>query len=339
MMTQRRPVSRLGWMTVALALLVSATAQATPAPESARDWIARMNSALATRNYDGVFVHQVAGRREVLRIIHRLRDGRMSERLVSTDGSGREFVRNGTEWVAYFPDKRVAMVETRFRSFGFITALNGLNPESDRYYAINNLGTQRVQGRLTQVISVEPRDALRFGYRFWLDQQDAIPVKTQLVNRAGEVIEEISFISLSLPATIGDELLKPDVDTTGFRWLRRDPSTHAPAVKVVFTPRLDLLPAGFRVRIFDPPGTEGQATGPRTRFIVSDGIAWVSVFVETADTEPRVSAHGPAARPDGVVVMGSSAAYVSRINGYRVTVVGEVPPMTVKSIAEAVQPE
>ena len=86
-----------------------------------------MNEALATRNYDGVFVHRVASTRETLRIIHRVKDGRMSERLVSTDGSGREFMRNGAEWVAYFPDRKVAIAEQRNRPSGFIAALNGLS--------------------------------------------------------------------------------------------------------------------------------------------------------------------------------------------------------------------
>jgi sigma-E factor negative regulatory protein RseB len=321
-----------------LALLWAVAAPA--APDEARAWIARMNEALSTRSYDGVFVHQVAGQREVLRIIHRLRDGRMAERLVSTDGSGREFVRDGTDWVAYFPDRRLAVKETRNRSYGFIATLKGLSEESDKYYAITSVGTQRLQGRLTQMIAVEPRDALRYGYRFWLDQQNAMPIKTQLVSRAGEVIEEISFVSLSLPATIPDELLKPDVDTKGFRWMRRDVPAHTPAVKLAFVPRTELLPAGFRVRLLGTPEQEVEAKGPRTRYIVSDGIAWVSVFVELADADSKVAGnHGPAARPDGLVQMGASAAYVMRVENYRVTVVGEVPPMTVRSIAEAVKPE
>jgi negative regulator of sigma E activity len=69
----------------------------------------------------------------------------------------------------------------------------------------------------------------------------------------------------------------------------------------------------------------------------------VSVFVEIASPQPEPRAglgdHPPQVRADGVMQMGAAAIYVSRVNGYRVTVVGEVPPMTVKSIAEAVQPE
>lgn len=324
------------WRAVLATALLCLAGTAGAGADDARAWIQRMNTALSTRNYDGVFALQVGGRREVLRIIHRIGDGRMTERLVSTDGSGREFVRNGSEWVAYFPDRRVAMVETRNRSYGFITTLRGLSEESDRYYAISTSGTQRLQGHVTQMITVEPRDALRYGYRFWIDQQTAMPIKTQLVSRSGEVIEEIAFISLSLPDRIPDELLKTDVDARGFRWMRRDEPEGSP-LKMAFAPQAERLPAGFRMRVFDGADAASRAAA-RTRFIVSDGIAWVSVFVEPSDSRPRVTRHA-GARADGVVVMGPSSAYVDHREGYRVTVVGEVPPQTVRAIAEAVQPE
>jgi sigma-E factor negative regulatory protein RseB len=305
--------------------------------DDARVWIARMNEALSTRSYDGVFTHVMGNRREVMRIIHRMHNGRMAERLVSTDGSGREFVRNGTEWIAYFPDRRMAVVETRNRSFGFISTLKGLSAESERYYTIRSVGSRRVLGKAAQIVHVEPRDALRYGYRFWLDEKTAMPLMTQLVTDDGAVLEEIAFISLTLPESISDDLLKADVDTTGYRWLRRDGGPQA-APQSGFKPRADRLPPGFDVRLpNEAPGS--QSAAPRSRFIVSDGIAWVSVFVEVASAKPRVAPHGAAARPDGVVQMGSSAAYVAQVQGYRVTVVGEVPARTVRAIAEAVLPE
>jgi negative regulator of sigma E activity len=38
-----------------------------------KEWLERMNHALTTRNYIGVFTHNHAGRVETLRIIHRVR--------------------------------------------------------------------------------------------------------------------------------------------------------------------------------------------------------------------------------------------------------------------------
>ncbi len=331
-------------MRVVVALFATLLSAAVHATDSARDWIARMNSALLTRNYEGVLVHQIGPKREVLRIVHRVQDGRMDERvaLVSTNGPGREFVRKGSEWVAYYPEQKIALVQTRNRSYGFLTALNGINDGSSRYYNISDAGPVSLHGRAAQLIRLEPLDALRYGYRFWLDTGTGLPLKTQLVARSGEVLEEIAFVNLSLPEKIPDELLRPEVDTRGFRWMNRDVPMHTPGLTANFSPRKELLPAGFRVRIFTAPSEETRAQGPRTRFIVSDGIAWVSVFVEKAEKEAverDLKAAKASGRADGVVMVGSTAVYVAHTNGVRITVVGEVPPPTVRSIAEAVKPE
>ncbi len=52
--------------------LTAATAIAADTPQS---WLDRMNAALTTRNYEGVFSHWQSGRVETLRIVHRVVDG------------------------------------------------------------------------------------------------------------------------------------------------------------------------------------------------------------------------------------------------------------------------
>ncbi len=334
------------------AMLLAGIAYAGTPVDPATGWILRMNRALATSNYEGVLVQQIGQHREVFRIVHRVQDKHMNERVavVSPGGEGREFVRNGSEWIAYYPGHRVALVETRNRSYGFLIALNGINAQSRRHYTISDGGEAPLDGWTARQISIEPRDDLRYGYRFWLDTKTALPLKTQLVARSGEVIEEISFLTLTLPDSIADSHLKPEFDATHFHWMRRDTPMYTPGLKSAPQPNGALMPAGFRVRIFNSPEEEANAPGPRTRFIVSDGISWVSVFVETDDDKPAsAGAAGkgagagqkqiPGARPDGVVVMGSLATYVARPDGFKVTVVGEVPPPTARLIAEAFQPE
>jgi sigma-E factor negative regulatory protein RseB len=181
-------------------------------------------------------------------------------------------------------------------------------------------------------VRVDPRDSFRYGYRFWLDQQTAMPLKTQRITRAGEVIEEIAFLTLEMRTSIADDLLKTDVDATNFKWMKPKVAPDGSALTAGFVARKEMLPPGFRVA-FNNPG--GDPKGPRTRFIVSDGVDWVSVFVEPADKGPAPAG----ARSEGVVQMGLSATYVVRQDGYKVTAVGEVPPQTVKSIADAFQPE
>ncbi|HPF28214.1 MAG TPA: sigma-E factor regulatory protein RseB domain-containing protein, partial [Steroidobacteraceae bacterium] len=43
-------------------------------------WLTRMNEALTTRNYDGVFFHVHGGRMETLRVIHRVDGKHVTER-------------------------------------------------------------------------------------------------------------------------------------------------------------------------------------------------------------------------------------------------------------------
>ena len=96
-----RPSRSSGLAGLALAWAVASVAAAEqPAQKrsieySPTEWLERMDQALTTRNYDGTFSHWQGGRVEMLRIIHRVQDGTVSERLASLDGSGREFIRTG----------------------------------------------------------------------------------------------------------------------------------------------------------------------------------------------------------------------------------------------------
>src|SRR5260370_3120409 len=91
---------RCGWLALAM---VVATAVAAEEPTQ---WLERMNQALTTRNYDGTFSHWHGGKVEMLRIIHRVQDGAVAERLVSLDGSGRGFIRSGPDLVCFLPDQK-----------------------------------------------------------------------------------------------------------------------------------------------------------------------------------------------------------------------------------------
>jgi sigma-E factor negative regulatory protein RseB len=312
-------------------LLVAA---ASFAGDDARDWVERMNQALASRNYDGVFVHQQGSRRETLRIIHRVQDGKVSERLVSIDGSGREFVRNGAELVCYFPDRRVAIVEKRPEGTGFIGGLPGFDASAEASYTIEARERTRMQGRATRLITLTPRDEFRYGYRLWIDEKSAMPVKTQLCDARGNVIEQITFASLSLPARIDDELLQPEVATKGFKWLRHDLPATPPGQLGASQWQAQALPPGFRMSVRAEQGGGGRR-GPVSHLVFTDGLASVSVFIET-QTRARVRP-GATELAAGATQLGSAAAYSIVVDGHRVTAVGEVPPETVRVIAQSLQ--
>ena len=298
-------------------------------------WVGRMNQVLANSNYDGVFVHQLGQHRETMRIIHRIQDGHLTERLVSTDGSGREFVRDGNELIGYFPDHRIVVVEKRPRSLGFIGGLPGFDGASQANYDVQGVERSRVQGHPTRVITVVPRDSFRYGYRLWIDENTFMPVKTQLSSLSGEIIEQVTFATVSMPARIEDDLLKAEVNTEGFRWLRREPPTFKPGELQAWSAQS--LPPGFRRGAGGVVGLPGPPK-PSSHLVFTDGLATVSVFIESAGTPPAISRNGTPRKAQGAAQLGAASAFTTVFEGFRLIAVGEVPPATVKAIAESLRP-
>jgi sigma-E factor negative regulatory protein RseB len=290
------------------------------------EWLERMNHALTTRNYIGVFTHNHGGRVETLRIIHRVRGKDVSERLVSLDGPGREFIREGNELTCYFPDKKTVLVERRAPEGPLLGALPSLGNGNSAVYEIRGGDRVRLSDRKTRLIALHPRDEFRYGYRLWIDEETSMPLKTQLCNQAGDVIEQIVFSSIDLPARIPDAMFKPQMDASNYRWHRAEPqlaNTSAPALWEAMR-----LPPGFRMATRSAQALPGSSE-PVAHLVFTDGIASVSVFVE-----PRKPDSKPA---EGPARVGSSSAFSTVVDGHQVTAVGEVPPNTVELIAKQVK--
>jgi sigma-E factor negative regulatory protein RseB len=292
-----------------------------------KEWLERMNKALTTTNYVGVFTHVRGSRTETLRIIHRVKGREVSERLLSLDASGREFIRQGDELTCYFPDKRTVLVERRSPDGPLLGALPALADGGDSaVYEIKGGQRERLLGRNSRVVALHPRDDFRYGYKLWIDEQTAMPLKTQLCDKSGQVIEQILFSSIDLPERIPDSMFKPQVDASNYRWLRADrrvASSNAPALWEAMR-----LPPGFRMATRSNQSMPGSSE-PVAHLVFTDGVASVSVFVE-----PRK----PDAKPaEGPARVGSSSAFSTVVGDHQVTAVGEVPPNTVKFIATQVK--
>jgi sigma-E factor negative regulatory protein RseB len=290
-----------------------------------KEWLERMNKALTTRNYVGVFTHMRGDRAETLRIIHRVKGKDVSERLLSLDGSEREFIREGDELTCYFPDRREVLVERG--SPDALLALPSLDEGDSTVYEIQGGERERLLGRKTRMVALTPRDEYRYGYRLWIDEETSMPLKTQLCDQSGKVIEQILFSNIDLPERIPDSMFKPMVDASSFRWLRAErqqlPLASTPALWAAMR-----LPPGFRMATRGAQSLPGSSE-PVAHLVFTDGVASVSVFIE-----PR-RADAPAQQ--GPARVGSSSAFSTIVDGHQITAVGEVPASTVQFIATQVK--
>ena len=312
-----------------------AMADATPA-----EWLANMEQALSSRNYSGVFVHEQRGQTETLQIVHRGGPAASEERLLSMDGSGREFIRRGGELTCYLPDQRLVVVEPAQEGGLLLGSLRRLDVAASGQYNLRELAPTRVSGRDVRVLDVEPRDRFRYGYRLWIDAKTAMPLKTQMRAAEGAVLEQMVFTDLRLPVQIADSDLAPQTDPSGFRWARHAGSVATPVSdsSQASAWQASDLPPGFRMTLRAQQLMPGSAE-PVTQWVFSDGLASVSVFVEqgapstSAAATPRAADKAAERAASALTRVGSSSAYSTTVQGYRVTAIGEVPPDTVRAIA------
>jgi sigma-E factor negative regulatory protein RseB len=308
-----------------------APAETAGSVAEARVLMQRMTAALAQRNYIGTLRHDRNGRSETLRIMHRVRGTEVAERIVPLDGSRREYIRRGHELFCFLPDQGVVLVERRPRAGGMLATLPQLDARSEQVYELQAVKRVRQQGRVAHLVDLVPRDGYRYGYRIWIDDRTAMPIKTELRDGTGKVLEETSFTELSLVADIPDSAFQPAMPTANLRWYRSTPVPVAAAARPA-TPVwvAGQLPPGFRLTQSSRQNLPG-ADGPVEHLVFSDGLASVSVFIGSPQAALPRSAGAP------VGLGGVSTTYVTRVEGRPVTVVGEVPLRTARFIAAQVR--
>jgi sigma-E factor negative regulatory protein RseB len=310
----------------------AATAQADVAADarvSPAAYLARMAAAVDDLTYEGTLVYLADNRLETLHIVHRVADGGVEERLISLSGPVRAVARQGDEVTCVLSEdhpisvKRKAGVPDLLRTRAIDPATLAAN------YFVHPLGETRVAGRDTDVVGVIPRDSYRYGYRFYLDRQTGLPLKSDLMGTAGDPIEQIMFTTVQVapaadsPAPSGPDGGKPEPAGTpsGALGARSEDPRAASSPVSTFVPwRFDALPPGFAVRLHDswPEGPEGKVE----HFLVTDHLASVSVFVEAAGQGGLT----------GATRIGAVHAVGGRVAGHQVTVVGQVPAETVSSV-------
>lgn len=306
----------------------AATSAGSPSGKSASEWLEKMAQAAHTLNYDGTFVYRNGDRIESMRIIHRASPDGGRERMYSLTGAAREVLRDSKKVICILPDNRsVVVAKSRPRS----VALRVLDPEEGfaKHYLLSMREGERVAARNTVKILVNPRDDYRYGYRLWLDRVTGLLLKSELVGDSGRALEQIVYTDLKLPADIPDALLEPAISGEGFTWYRDDASQDYSPPDSGNDWSVGWLPEGFHMsdRVFDPTSLSRM---PVEHLVYSDGLASLSVFIETLGSASE--------RLEGHSNMGAINAYGRVLGDFQITVVGEVPSITVERVADSVAP-
>lgn len=315
-------------------LLFGVAAQAADEPA---DWLATMSLAARAANYEGVLVYQGDEVLETFRVTHRFAEGSERERVQSMTGEVREVLKQNDKLTYLLPkDKRV----TANRAATPKGLFRPLSPERltqiASVYELQEMGKQRIAGRICRGIAIVPRDDFRYGYQVWADSETGVPLKLSLVTRDGKPLERMYFTDVRFPATIPDSAFEAAASLDETRESaetaadaiaqthQQEPLADVSAISEASRAQFSELPPGFRVVRRE---VRVSPAGVREHLVLSDGLSAVSVY--------RVMRRSPeAAAAQRLDQMGPVNTYSRMVGKVQITVVGEAPRRTIKMIGD-----
>ena len=293
-------------------------------------WLALQKSAFAARelNYQGVFVYQNGKQTSSVQITHMNNAGREMTRNVVLDSGAqasqsREVYSQGSDIVIMHKKNKKMVIEKR-RGQNLFPAMLPTDLRAIKASYSATLGVKEyIAGREAQVIDLVSNDAFRYSYKIWADTEYGLLLKMTLVDNKNKILEQIEFNQLSTLNSQDVNWFQPKIDVSkSYEMQDNTAVNHVNSNWIVAE-----LPIGYAKVDHRALAVPGKIT-PVDQMIFSDGIGSVSLFIE-----PLVKGMRPKM---GQMSIGSTNVCARVLDGYQITVVGEVPVLPCLQIAKAV---
>lgn len=292
---------------------------------SAAQWLQAIQTAAERLTYAGTIVMQRGTVVQSSRLIHVFDGGVSQERLQVLDGRQREYLRRGPDVECLYPDTRTIRRERRAEQEAFPAVGAGAPGEILLRYRLRLGGVERVAGVECRVLMLEPQDSRRYGHWLCAERNTGLLLKAKTLDADLRPLEQLAFTDLRIGDRVDRSQLRSPWVTEGWRVepadiVLADPEPAAWQVGPV---------PGFRqLRAVTRRMNDGDVVRTALQFVLSDGLASLSVFVEQAADD---GAHIEASHTQGTL-----SAYSRRSGDMLVTAIGEVPLATVRQAALAV---
>lgn len=311
-----------------LLLLSFNTSATTSDTESAKLWLERLSTSLKELNFTTSFVVVKSNQAEPFHWLHGLGENDQELEIITRlNGPRRDVLRKG-DIVSYIEPEQEAYslisddvkgpIPTVFR--GDISVLE----ESYRFISV---GRSRILGRVAQLVRIVAKDKYRYSYWLWLDQKTGLLLKMAVLTRQGLLLEQVQFTHIEVSDQLSENLAQFQL-------------TELPEVKKlthqqqdnVLSWQVDWLPHGFNVVKSNHHNlnTNNRGDDKEVDFMLfSDGLVEISVYVNPSKENFRA----PEYASDGATMV-----FNHIIQGIEVGVVGNIPLITAKKIAESIVP-
>ena len=303
------------------------------AAKNGQQLLALMNAAFTDLAYDGEFNYFSGDELASLRVVHKVVDGVARERLVHLNGAPREIIRHGDQVDCYvLPGDDLLSLEDSIPSGPFARAFVREFERLSTSYVVEKYGEGRVAGRAAIRIAVKPKDEHRYGYRLWLDRENALLLRSELIDANGANLEIFQFSRIVFGDQVDDAaLMVSPISQSKVNHLRlafkgrqevRETNSHQAQWQT------NWLPQGYKMAMADIKTKPNHAV---TNLMYSDGLAAFSIFVEPM---PKTGAASMVSQRGATVAL--NHAVQQNQQSFLVTLVGEIPVATAHKIIESV---
>ena len=278
------------------------------------DSLSRFFSVLSVANkhyqYSSLLTYEANGYITTFKLNHRVEDDVVYQQLIFMDGPHRQVFRQ--QGLSH-----CGRGQTRWGLWP--TALPSSSLSS---YSFHAKGYERIANRKAVIFDILPKDELRYGYRYSIDQETGLVLKVMTFYKDA-IVERLQTVSLDFMDNERDLAFDK---TTAYTW-------RVPEVDPCNTDQfqsgwyVNWLPEGFSA-----VGNRVTAKGEQV-LIFADGLVSISIFITNKDAValPKATAHHGAT----VVVVAPVLSKPDR----RIAVVGEIPVTTARRIAVSVKPQ
>lgn len=290
--------------------------------DQARKMLEQMATAMNKLTYQGTFVYVRDGVVDTMRITHVNDADGVKERLYSTSGPQREVVRDRDGVRCILKDAGSIDANAIVADSYFPELPASLFDNNASGYRLETGGVARIAGQTARRVSIVAEDDFRYGYDFWLQQDTGLLLKWVLLDANHKALAKLMFTDFAIGDQVDLSELESDSPSKDFIALSKVAS-ESPK-KIHATPRWQPgnLPAGFKLT---SNSREKSANGGVEHLVYSDGLAAVSIYIERRGNQPEDRTE--------ISKLGTNNAYSKIQSGLQITVIGEVPAVTVESIA------
>ncbi|MGL4856684.1 MAG: sigma-E factor regulatory protein RseB [Plesiomonas sp.] len=289
--------------------------------QSAQTLLESMAVASQNLNYELSFIRVSKSSIDSMRYRHAYINKRNLSQMLYLDGPRREVLQRGDE-VSYFES---GVEPFTIRSSHIVdslpSVLHGDFKQLSKFYDFVPVGRARVVDRPTQVVRIVPRDDFRYSYVVWLDEENKLLLRADLLDRDGETLEQYRVISyvvtpelMKVMSKLDDVSLPPVL-------------AFEPQAKQDMAWKLTWLPNGF-TEVSRSRHRLPNVDIPVESRLYSDGLFSFTVYVSPTDGR---------ALHEQLVRQGRRTVHIENQGPYEITVVGELPPSTTKRIVHGVK--